>query len=66
MCKAEQEAIRFCGLQAHGGMGVSQDTPLAYIYAVLLRTLRIADGPDEVHMRAISRIEIRRREMAKL
>jgi acyl-CoA dehydrogenase len=36
-------------IQAHGGMGVSDDTPLAYAFA-LNRFLRIADGPDEVHM----------------
>ena len=51
--------------QAHGGMGVSQDTPLAGIYASV-RSLRLADGPDEVHMRAISRMEVRSQNMAKL
>ncbi|MEO5640583.1 MAG: acyl-CoA dehydrogenase family protein [Sphingomicrobium sp.] len=43
-------------IQAHGGMGVSQDTPLAYSWAGI-RTLRFADGPDEVHNRAIARNE---------
>ena len=44
-------------IQAHGAMGVSQDTPLAKMSAGV-RTLRIADGPDEVHLRSIARREI--------
>ena len=44
-------------IQAHGGGGVSQDFPLAYSYA-MARTLRIADGPDEVHKMTIARREI--------
>ena len=43
-------------IQAHGGAGVSQDFELAKAYAGI-RTLRLADGPDEVHARAIARIE---------
>jgi alkylation response protein AidB-like acyl-CoA dehydrogenase len=43
-------------IQAFGGAGVSGDTPLAEMYA-MVRTLRIADGPDEVHNRAIARLE---------
>lgn len=43
-------------VQAHGGAGVSQDTPLAHSWAGI-RTLRLADGPDEVHNRAIALIE---------
>jgi acyl-CoA dehydrogenase len=46
-------------IQAHGAMGVGPDTPLASMYAHL-RTMRIVDGPDEVHRRAIARSEIRR------
>ena len=46
-------------IQAHGGAGVSADTPLAEMYA-MVRTLRIADGPDEVHNRAIARLEYAR------
>jgi acyl-CoA dehydrogenase len=46
-------------IQAHGGMGVSDDTPLAGLWAHA-RTLRLADGPDEVHKRAIARRELRR------
>ena len=43
-------------IQAHGGAGVSQDFELAKNYAGI-RTLRLADGPDEVHARAIARME---------
>ena len=43
-------------IQAFGGAGVSADTPLAEMYA-MVRTLRIADGPDEVHNRTIARLE---------
>ncbi|MEC7795919.1 MAG: acyl-CoA dehydrogenase family protein [Pseudomonadota bacterium] len=43
-------------IHAFGGAGVSADTPLAELYATV-RTLRIADGPDEVHNRAIARLE---------
>ncbi len=46
-------------MQAHGGAGVSQDVPLAYFYAAA-RTLRFADGPDEVHRNAIAKIELGR------
>ncbi|MBV9804205.1 MAG: acyl-CoA dehydrogenase family protein [Solirubrobacterales bacterium] len=46
-------------IQVHGGGGVSDDFPLAMMYAHL-RTLRIADGPDEVHKRSIARHELRR------
>ena len=44
-------------IQMHGGEGVSQLTPLASMYAHL-RTLRLADGPDEVHRRAVARYEL--------
>jgi acyl-CoA dehydrogenase len=47
-------------IQAHGGMGVSQDTPLAALYAQA-RLLQIADGPDEVHEMVIARRELRPR-----
>ncbi|MFM7500964.1 MAG: acyl-CoA dehydrogenase family protein [Actinomycetota bacterium] len=45
-------------IQAHGGAGVSQDTPLAAMYAGI-RTLRIVDGPDEVHLRDVARLELK-------
>jgi acyl-CoA dehydrogenase len=48
-------------LQAHGAAGVSQDTPLARMYATV-RAMRIADGPDEVHLRTIAKLELRRQE----
>jgi acyl-CoA dehydrogenase len=44
-------------IQIHGGAGVSNDFPLAYWYA-MQRTLRLADGPDEVHRAAIGKFEI--------
>jgi acyl-CoA dehydrogenase len=46
-------------MQAYGGAGVSQDTPLANMYA-LGRTMRIVDGPDEVHMQQLGRNESKR------
>jgi acyl-CoA dehydrogenase len=46
-------------IQVHGGGGVSDDFPLALMYAGL-RTLRIADGPDEVHKLSVARTELRR------
>jgi acyl-CoA dehydrogenase len=46
-------------IQAYGAAGVSQDTPLANLYAHA-RTLQIADGPDEVHKRSVARGELAR------
>jgi acyl-CoA dehydrogenase len=46
-------------IQAYGAAGVSADTPLASMWAQL-RTLRLADGPDEVHLRAMARQELRK------
>jgi acyl-CoA dehydrogenase len=46
-------------IQLHGAAGVSQDFPLAYALASI-RTLRFADGPDEVHKNALARAELRR------
>ncbi|BCQ23609.1 acyl-CoA dehydrogenase family protein [Caballeronia sp. NK8] len=46
-------------IQAHGAGGVSDDFPLAYAYAAA-RTLRLADGPDEVHRNAIAKLEFGR------
>jgi acyl-CoA dehydrogenase len=46
-------------IQAHGGAGVSDDFGLAAAWASA-RTLRLADGPDEVHLEAIAKIELRR------
>jgi acyl-CoA dehydrogenase len=44
-------------MQVHGGAGMCQDFPLAYAYANA-RTLRFADGPDEVHRNAIAKLEL--------
>jgi len=50
-------------IQAHGAMGVCDDVPLASMYAGI-RTLRLADGPDEVHRMQVARRELRRYESA--
>jgi acyl-CoA dehydrogenase len=57
--KAPQMALKVIddAVQAFGGAGVSQDTPLAMNWAHI-RTLRLADGPDEVHNRSIAKIEL--------
>ncbi|CAK6435654.1 unnamed protein product [Pipistrellus nathusii] len=52
VCKIIDRAIQVCG-----GAGVSQDYPLANMYA-LMRTLRLADGPDEVHLSTIAKLEL--------
>ncbi len=46
-------------IQMHGGAGVSDDVPLAELYATI-RTLRIADGPDEVHRALIAKLELKK------
>ena len=46
-------------IQAHGAAGVSQDTFLPEAWA-LARTLRLADGPDEVHIESIAKLELRK------
>ena len=46
-------------MQAHGAAGISGDFPLAYSYANQ-RTLRFADGPDEVHRNALAKLELAR------
>ncbi len=51
-------------IQAHGGGGVSDDFPLAYSYAHQ-RTLRLADGPDEVHRNAIAKLELARHTLIR-
>jgi len=50
-------------MQAFGAMGMSEDAPLAYFYTVA-RTLRFADGPDEVHRNAIAKIELGKQRAA--
>jgi acyl-CoA dehydrogenase len=51
-------------IQIHGGVGVSRDTPLAALFAAA-RSLRLADGPDEVHKGVIARIELAKRGFAR-
>ncbi|XP_078465791.1 acyl-CoA dehydrogenase family member 11 isoform X2 [Lampetra planeri] len=59
-CKVLDRAI-----QVHGGAGVSEDFPLAHMLA-LARTLRLADGPDEVHLSAIGKQELGEQLKARL
>jgi acyl-CoA dehydrogenase len=47
-------------IQIFGAAGLSQDFPLAYFYTVA-RLVRLADGPDEVHLRTVARQELKRR-----
>eukprot|EP01090_Pellita_catalonica_P001257 TRINITY_DN1095_c0_g2_i1.p1 TRINITY_DN1095_c0_g2~~TRINITY_DN1095_c0_g2_i1.p1 ORF type:complete len:404 (+),score=66.02 TRINITY_DN1095_c0_g2_i1:1069-2280(+) len=49
-------------IQAHGGAGVCDDFPLAKMWTGI-RTLRLADGPDEVHLRTIARLELRKHKL---
>ena len=51
-------------IQAHGGAGVSNDFPLAYFWASA-RTLRLADGPDEVHRAQVARLELKKEPPAR-
>lgn len=52
-------------MQMHGGVGISQDTPLARQW-MHLRTLRFADGPDAVHRRQIARTELKKHTQMKM
>jgi acyl-CoA dehydrogenase len=63
---APQVALRVLdrAIQAHGGAGVSQDTFLAAAWANV-RSLRLADGPDEVHLESIAKWELQKVEKAK-
>ncbi|MEM8552328.1 MAG: acyl-CoA dehydrogenase family protein [Pseudomonadota bacterium] len=58
---APEVALSVCddAIQLHGGMGISQDTPLAAMWTHL-RTMRLVDGPDAVHSRQIARRELKR------
>ncbi|CAN6468213.1 unnamed protein product [Victoria cruziana] len=49
-------------IQVHGGAGVSSDTVLAHLWASA-RTLRIADGPDEVHLGTIAKLEVQKAKL---
>jgi len=50
-------------IQVHGGLGLSGDVPLAQLYAAS-RALRIADGPDDVHLESVARRELGRHQQA--
>jgi len=64
---APEAALRVidAAIQVHGGAGVSQDFMLARLWAGA-RTLRIADGPDEVHLGTLAKLELARHQQAKL
>jgi len=57
--------LQFWSFQSCGALGVSQDVPLA-LYFTMARSIRLADGPDEVHLKAIFKMERRTQNMAKL
>ena len=59
-CKVVDHAI-----QLHGALGVSQDSPLAHWYAYA-RSLRIADGPDIVHLETVAKEEFKQQQKSKL
>jgi acyl-CoA dehydrogenase len=52
-------------IQMHGGAGVSADVPLAELFATI-RTLRIADGPDEVHRALIAKLELKKYKLTSM
>jgi alkylation response protein AidB-like acyl-CoA dehydrogenase len=58
------ESVVDDAIQIHGGAGVSFDTPLPALY-IVARSLRLADGPDEVHKGLIARLELAKRGYAK-
>jgi acyl-CoA dehydrogenase len=58
------ESVLDTAIQIHGGMGVTEDALLARMWASA-RILRIADGPDEVHVRSVAREELRRRRSTR-
>jgi acyl-CoA dehydrogenase len=58
-CPRAATAVIDRAIQVHGGAGISDDTPLAAMYA-WHRAMRLFDGPDEVHLRSIARTELRR------
>ena len=60
--KVAQQVVDWA-IQAHGGAGVSDDFPLAQFY-VAARSLRLADGPDEVHNATIAKLELKRSAQA--
>lgn len=53
------QAVVDDAIQIHGGAGVSNDTRLTELFAIA-RTLRTADGPDEVHLNMVARLELKK------
>jgi len=58
------QAVIDAGIQMHGALGVTLDTPLSTL-AASVRTVRLADGPDEVHRRVVARFELARQRLAR-
>jgi alkylation response protein AidB-like acyl-CoA dehydrogenase len=58
------QAVIDAGIQMHGALGVTLDTPLSTL-AAYVRTVRLADGPDEVHRRVVARFELARQRLAR-
>ena len=58
-----QTKIADRAMQVFGAAGLSNDTPLAFIYS-WGRALRFIDGPDEVHLRTVARAEIKKRQQS--
>lgn len=56
-CAELLACLRLAALQVHGGAGVCDDLPLARMWSGA-RTLRLADGPDDVHLVSIAKLEL--------
>jgi acyl-CoA dehydrogenase len=56
-----QTAVLSRAMQVYGAMGLTADTPLAFLWS-WGRALQFIDGPDEVHLRTVARHEMRRQE----
>ncbi|KAF7145787.1 hypothetical protein RHSIM_Rhsim04G0225700 [Rhododendron simsii] len=64
VCSSSNMALKVLdmAMQVHGAAGLSSDTILAHLWATA-RTLRLADGPDEVHLGTIAKLELRRAKL---
>jgi alkylation response protein AidB-like acyl-CoA dehydrogenase len=58
------QAVIDAGIQMHGALGVTLDTPLSTL-AAYVRTVRLADGPDEVHRKVVAKFELARQRLAR-
>jgi acyl-CoA dehydrogenase len=60
-----QTTVLSRAMQVYGAMGLTPDTPLAFLWS-WGRALQFIDGPDEVHLRSVARAEVRRQEANRL